>query len=216
MLNMDFSKRVVIETNRLEWVRSPMAGVWRKKLARQDTERGHATSVVRYEAGATFSPHDHPMGEEIFVLQGVFSDETGDYPAGTYFRNPEGFRHAPFSKDGCVLFVKLHQFQMDDSAHVCIDTNTTDWQTGIGGLKVMPLHGFGTESISLVKWPAGEKFQPHTHFGGEEVFVISGEFIDEHGRYPAGSWIRNPHLSQHDPYVEKETIIFVKVGWSVT
>jgi len=100
MLNIDFTKRVVIDTKNKKWVRSPMLGVWRKQLAREGSERGHATSIVRYEAGAVFSPHDHPLGEEIFVLQGVFSDETGDYSAGTYFRNPEGFRHAPFSKNG--------------------------------------------------------------------------------------------------------------------
>lgn len=212
MLNMDFSKRVVIDTNETAWAASPMAGVSRKPLAREDAEKGHATSIVRYEPGASFSPHDHPLGEEILVLEGVFSDETGDYPAGTYFRNPEGFRHAPFSKKGCVLFVKLHQFQPDDSQHVCIDTNTTEWRAGIGGLEVMPLHECGTESVALVKWPAGEKFQPHTHFGGEEILVISGEFIDEFGSYPSGTWIRSPHMSRHDPYVEKETIIFVKVG----
>ena len=111
MLNMDFSKRVVVNTADEEWVASPRAGVWRKPLAREEAEQGHATSIVRYDAGASFSVHDHPLGEEILVLDGVFSDETGDYPAGTYLRNPEGFRHAPFSKEGCVILVKLHQFQ---------------------------------------------------------------------------------------------------------
>ena len=76
----------------------------------------------------------------------------------------------------------------------------------------MPLHEHKGESVALVKWPAGEKFQPHTHFGGEEILVLSGEFIDEHGRYPAGSWIRSPHMSQHCPFVEQETVILVKVG----
>ena len=212
MLNMDFSKSVVIDTRSQDWVASPMPGVERIPLAREDAERGHATSIVRYKPGASFSAHDHPLGEEILVLEGIFSDETGDYPAGTYFRNPEGFRHAPFSKDGCVLLVKLHQFQQEDQAHVCIDTNKAKWLPGIGGLQVMPLHEFGTESVALVKWPAGEHFHPHTHFGGEEIYVINGEFIDEHGRYPAGSWIRSPHMSRHDPYVEQDTIILVKVG----
>ncbi len=212
MLNMDFSKRVSIETNTETWLASPAKGVWRKPLAREDAERGHATSIVKYEPGAKFSSHGHPKGEEIFVLDGVFSDESGDYPAGTYFRNPEGYSHAPYSKEGCVLFVKLHQFQKDDNRKVCIDTNTAIWQQGIGGLEVMPLHEHKGESVALVKWPAGEKFQPHTHFGGEEILVLSGEFIDEHGRYPEGSWIRSPHMSQHHPYVEKETVILVKVG----
>ncbi len=76
----------------------------------------------------------------------------------------------------------------------------------------MPLHSYKGESTALVKWPKGERFQLHRHFGGEEVFVIKGEFIDEYGRYPKGTWIRSPHLSEHNPYVEEETIILVKVG----
>lgn len=218
MLNMDFSKRVVVNTADEEWVASPRAGVWRKPLAREEAEQGHATSIVRYDAGASFSVHDHPLGEEILVLEGVFSDETGDYPAGTYLRNPEGFRHAPFSKEGCVILVKLHQFQEGDSTHICLETRSSlengrvQWLPGHGNLQVLALHHFGTESVALVRWPVGEKFQPHVHVGGEEIYVISGEFIDEHGRYPAGTWIRSPHMSSHNPYVEVETLIWVKVG----
>jgi anti-sigma factor ChrR (cupin superfamily) len=212
MLNMNFSQRVVIDTNTQPWQASPAAGVWRKPLAREDAERGHATSIVRYDPGASFKTHDHPLGEEILVLDGIFSDATGDYPAGTYFRNPEGFRHAPFSEPGCTILVKLHQFQTDDTARVVIDTNTAPWQPGQGALQVMPLHSHKSEQVALVKWPAGERFLPHTHFGGEEIFVLSGEFIDEHARYPAGTWMRSPHLSKHHPYVEQETIIWVKVG----
>jgi anti-sigma factor ChrR (cupin superfamily) len=212
MLNMDFKEKVVIETSEQEWVASPMPGVWRKPLAREDRERGHATSIVRYEAGAKFSAHDHPLGEEILVLEGVFSDSTGDYPAGTYFRNPEGFRHAPFSNEGCILLVKLHQFQPDDDQHVVIDTYSAPFQPGSGNLQVLSLHQHGAEQVALVRWPEGEHFQEHRHFGGEEIYVISGELRDEHGSYPAGTWIRGPHLSKHFPYVEEETLIWVKVG----
>lgn len=209
---MNFSQKVVIDTSKQNWLESPFQGVWRKSLAREEAECGHATSIVRYDAGASFAAHEHPKGEEIFVLEGVFSDETGDYPTGSYLRNPEGFSHAPFSKEGCVLLVKLHQFQDKDSQHLHIDTKNTPWLQGNGHLQVMPLHNFGTESTALVFWPAGEQFQPHVHAGGEEIYVISGEFIDEHGRYPAGSWIRSPHLSRHNPYVEQDTLILVKVG----
>lgn len=212
MLNMDFEQRVVINTIDQPWVQSPMPGVWRKRLAREEAERGHATSIVKYDAGAHFSQHDHPLGEEILVLDGVFSDESGDYSAGTYFRNPEGFIHAPFSENGCVILVKLHQFLAGDKQHVCIDTGVAPWQAGNGNLKVMPLHNFESESVALVKWPAGERFQPHKHFGGEEIYVIEGELIDEYGHYPAGTWIRSPHMSQHNPYVEQDTLIWVKVG----
>ena len=209
---MDFSQAVVINTNELDWQPSLKQGVWRKPLAREEAERGHATSVVRYDAGAKFSKHEHPKGEEILVLEGIFSDESGDYPAGSYIRNPEGSSHQPFSKDGCILLVKLHQFQDDDYQQLSIDTNKTAWLPGHGNLQVMPLHNHLGESAALVKWPAGEKFVPHVHAGGEEIYVISGEFIDERGRYPAGTWIRSPHMSRHHPYVEQDTVIFVKTG----
>ena len=212
MLNMDFQQRVVIDTTRHDWVASPMTGVWRKPLAREDAERGHATSIVRYEPGAKFSPHDHPKGEEILVLEGVFSDETGDYPAGTYLRNPEGFRHAPFSQEGCILLVKLHQFQPADSEHIVIDTHNTPFRPGSGNLQVLPLHQHGTEQVALVQWPAGERFAEHSHVGGEEIYVISGELKDEQGAYPKGTWIRSPHLSKHHPFVDEDTLIWVKVG----
>ncbi|MDT9165754.1 cupin domain-containing protein, partial [Escherichia coli] len=86
-----------------------------------------------------------------------------------------------------TLFVKLHQFANHDLATVRINTNQAPWLPGQGGLQVMPLHSFETEHCALVKWPAGEVFKPHRHFGGEEILVLSGEFIDEHGRYPAGT-----------------------------
>ncbi|QOL25610.1 cupin domain-containing protein [Thalassotalea sp. LPB0316] len=210
--NLDFSQRIVIDTNHVAWQPSPMKGVWRKPLARENAEQGHATSIVRYEAGARFSEHPHPLGEEILVLDGVFSDHTGDYGAGSYIRNPEGFSHAPFSNQGCTLFVKLHQFQPDDKAQVRIDTNSAKWLPGQGGLAVMPLHEHQGEHVALVKWPAGEKFQPHRHFGGEEILVLSGEFKDEHGSYPTGTWLRSPHLSQHHPFVDEPTTIWVKTG----
>jgi len=209
---MEFEKRVVVDTCHQDWVASPRAGVWRKPLAREEAERGHATSIVRYDPGSSFSRHDHPLGEEILVLHGIFSDETGDYPAGTYFRNPEGYLHAPFSKEGCQILVKLHQFQHGDNSRVCIDTHSAEWQLGNGNLEVLPLHDFEGESVALVRWPAGERFQSHVHAGGEEIYVISGEFIDEHGRYPAGTWIRSPHMSRHNPTVEEDTVIWVKVG----
>ena len=88
MINMDFDQHVVVNTVSQDWQASPASGVWRKPLAREDAERGHATSIVRYDPGASFTAHNHPKGEEILVLEGVFSDETGDYPSGTYFRNP--------------------------------------------------------------------------------------------------------------------------------
>lgn len=212
MLNMNFEQAVVLDTNQLEWQPSPAQGVERKLLAREGKEHGHATSIVRYAAGSSFQSHPHPLGEEILVLEGVFSDENGDYPQGTYLRNPPGSVHAPYSEKGCVLLVKLHQFQSHDTNQVCIRPEQRQWFAGYGGLQVSPLYDFEAEHVALVKWPQGERFKPHSHFGGEEIYVLSGEFRDDNGVYPQGTWIRSPHLSAHHPYVEQETLIWVKTG----
>ncbi|MGR3291199.1 MAG: cupin domain-containing protein [Paracoccaceae bacterium] len=212
MINMDFAERVVIDTQSQPWQDSPSKGVWRIPLAREAAERGHATSIVRYDPGTSFAPHAHPGGEEIMVLEGVFSDENGDYPAGTYIRNPKGSSHAPYSEPGCTLLVKLNQFRDGDDQQITTDTSNAEWFPGHGDLRVMPLHEYNGASTALVHWPAGAHFVPHSHPGGEEIFVLSGEFVDEHGRYPAGSWIRSPHMSKHDPNVDVDTTILVKVG----
>ena len=106
MLNMNFEQQVVIDTTQQPWQPSPAQGVWRKPLARAEQERGHATSVVKYEAGSQFSEHPHPKGEEIFVLDGIFSDETGDYPAGTWIRSPHLSRHHPYVEQDTIILVK--------------------------------------------------------------------------------------------------------------
>ena len=212
MLNMDFSRSVVIDTNRMEWEASPMPGVWRKPLAREAAEHGHTSSVVRYDPGSSFSPHQHPQGEEILVLEGVFSDEHGDYPAGTYLRNPPGSSHSPRSDPGCVLLVKLDQFDPNDAASLRIDTGSDAWLDAEGGVLIMPLHDFENESVAMLKWPPNARRRTHQHYGGEEMFVVSGALYDEYGDYPAGSWIRRPHRSEHCPYVEEETVIWIKTG----
>lgn len=209
---MDLSKAACSRPDQQQWVKSPADGVSRIHLEREAEESGHTTSFVKFEAGSYFPAHTHPQGEEIYVLEGVFSDEHGDYPAGSYIRNPPGTHHNPFTRDGCTLFVKLDQFQNDDNTAVTVKPDDHQWRPGIGNLKVLPLHAHDTESTALVLWPKNEVFQAHTHWGGEEILVIKGCFIDEHGEYPAGSWIRSPHMSKHFPRVEEETLILVKVG----
>lgn len=211
-LNMDFSKVACIRPQQQQWVKSPAHGVYRIPLEREAKESGHTTSFVKFEADSFFPAHQHPHGEEIYVLDGIFSDEYGDYPAGTYIRNPPGSSHKPFTREGCTLFVKLDQFLHNDSQHIVMRPEQQHWRPGIGNLKVVSLHVYQTESTALVWWPQNEVFQPHTHWGGEEILVIKGKFIDEHGEYPARSWLRSPHMSKHFPHVEEETLILVKTG----
>lgn len=212
--NDDFSQRVVLHTEQMDWVGSPASGVQRKMLDRVGEEVARATTVVRYEPGAAFAEHEHGGGEEILVLDGVFSDEHADYPAGTYLRNPPGSRHSPASHSGCLLFVKLWQFSLGDLQTVRIDTRQTPWYPGlVSGLSVMPLHEFDGVNTALVKWAPDTVFNRHIHPGGEEIFVLQGVFHDEHGSYPAGSWIRSPRYSQHAPFTRSEgALIYVKTG----
>jgi anti-sigma factor ChrR (cupin superfamily) len=212
-LNMDRSLRIAIGTVDMPWEDSPAAGVKRKKLEREAAESGQVTSVVRYAPGSVFSEHVHPLGEEIFVLEGVFQDEHDSYPAGTYLRNPPATRHAPAAENGCVILVKLNMFEAEDLEPVCIDTGATQWHPGlVPGLSVMPLHSFQTQHTALVRWDPETHFNPHTHPGGEEIFVISGIFEDEQGVYPQGTWLRNPSYSRHQPFSRVGCTIFVKTG----
>lgn len=214
-IRADFSQRQVIRPEQYQWVDSPVTGVKRMMLDRIGNEIARATSLVRYAPDSEFPKHVHTGGEEILVLEGVFADENGNYPAGTYLRNPVGTSHTPrVGYEGATLFVKLHQFGPEDNRQVCCQTRSGNWQPGlIEGLSVLPLHDYQAEHVALVKWAPFTQFNRHQHWGGEEILVILGTFYDEHGTYPAGSWLRSPHLSQHTPYTEGEgALIYVKTG----
>ena len=212
-INADVSQRVVRDANAMSWTESPSPGVTRKMFERDGEEVARATSVVRYGPGSRFSRHVHERGEELFVLDGEFCDDTGRFGPGSYLRNPPGSAHAPWSESGCTLFVKLRYFDPDDQARVVVDTQREPWLPGlVPGLSVMSLHAFRTERTALVRWAPGTHFNPHRHDGGEEILVVEGIFEDEHGRYPAGSWLRSPHLSTHRPFSEEGCIILVKTG----
>ena len=212
-IHADLSQRVVLQHHDLPWTTSPVQGIERRMLDREGGEVARATSVVRYAAGTQFTNHVHGAGEEIFVLEGQFSDEHGTYTAGTYLKNPPGSSHAPRTDDGCLLFVNLRHLDANDRERQVIDTKAASWYQGlVEGLTVMPLSESGTQHTALVRWAPQTFFNPHRHYGGEEIFVIDGVFEDEHGRYPAGSWIRSPHLSAHQPFSKEGCIILVKTG----
>ncbi|MCR4507802.1 cupin domain-containing protein [Pseudomonas sp. 32.2.56] len=158
-------------------------------------------------AGSHFSAPNHPGGKKFLVLDGVFSNEHGDYPAGSYVLNPIGSHHAPFSCEACTIFVKLMQFDEADDQPVVIDSTQAQWRPGlVSGLQVLRLHQHGTEHVALVRWAPGTYFNAHRHWGGEEILVFERTCQDEFGNYPAGSWLRSPHLS-HTPFSEAGCLI---------
>ena len=213
-INADFEQRAVLRPADARWQPSPLPGVERWMLDRVGGEVARATSLVRYAPGSRFERHVHGGGEEILVLDGVFSDGSGDHGAGTYLRNPPGSAHEPQSREGCLLFVKLRQFAADDLQPVRIATRAEPWRQGlVPGLSVMPLHEHNGISTALVRWAPDTRFHPHSHPGGEEILVLDGVFCDEFGAYPAGSWLRSPPWSRHAPFTGPEgALIYVKVG----
>ncbi|MEO0617397.1 MAG: cupin domain-containing protein [Pseudomonadota bacterium] len=215
-LNGDLAARVAVDTAAMDWSASPSGTVWRKRVHLVGPpESGQVTSVVRYQPDASFPSHDHPEGEEILVLDGVFSDEHGDWPAGTYLLNPEGFRHTPFSKPGCTLLVKLRQFPGRDREHHVIDTTALTWQpgdrTGILRKSLYAQRGF-SDRMALERWDAGAEPGPQHDAGGIEYFVISGAFQDEDGAYEAGAWLRLPAGRRHTPRSIDGCTLYVKRG----
>ncbi len=215
-LNGDLSIPIVLESESMEWTSSPGSGVVRKRLHRVGpAESGQVTSIVRYEPGASFPAHDHPEGEEILVLEGVFSDEHGDWPAGTYLLNPEGFRHAPFSRDGCLLFVKLRQAAEPERIHVAVQTESLAWQaTAEPGIEIKALYVQPDveETTRLERWEPNCG-PVHREFAmGAELFVLDGVFSDSRGDHGRGTWLRYPTGSSVRAETPSGCTLYVKNG----
>lgn len=192
-LNADFSKRVAVHAARLRWTASPVPGVERRMLDRIGDEVARATSVVRYAANSRFSPHVHDEGEEFLVLEGVFQDEHGDFPAGTYVRNPPHSRHTPGSATGCVLFVKLRQFEPADRTPVRLDTSKAPMHVvpGRRGVEAMRLFHDEREEVRLERWAANAEVTLEPE-GGIEILVLEGSFTESGETFSEQSWLRLP------------------------
>ncbi len=215
-LNGDLTRRARMDSASMEWQASPSGSVWRKRLHLVGGgESGQVTSIVRYEPDSSFPAHDHPDGEEILVLEGTFSDEHGDWTEGTYLLNPEGFVHAPFSREGCVIFVKLRQYSGEGRRHVALDTNALGWQpTSRAGVETKTLYrepGF-PDVTSLERWAPGTAPGVLERDGGVEVLVLEGALEDEYGSYTAGTWLRVPSGAKHEPRSPEGCIVYTKAG----
>ena len=197
-LNDDFSHPVIVHAARQDWVPSPAAGVDRRMLFRIGGEVARATSIVRYAPGSAFPRHTHHGGEEFLVLDGVFQDEHGDYPAGSYIRNPPGTSHVPAAREGCTIFVRLCQFRAEDRAQIvrqpgsapelfaddyetvrlqdCApgETVTIDNRRGLEFLVVSGSLTFNDESLEPLSWgrlPAGTPLQAIVGSQGAQLWI---------------------------------------------
>jgi anti-sigma factor ChrR (cupin superfamily) len=214
-INGDLGLRVAVDTAAMPWTPSPSRTVWRKRVHLVGPpESGQVTSVVRYEPSSTFHTHAHPDGEEIYVLEGVFSDEHGDWPAGTYLLNPEGFRHAPFSRDGCVLFVKLRQYPGRAREHIALRTAAMPWQPARAHVDVRRLYsqpGFA-DTVRLERWAPGAQLGRVAYENGAELLVLEGAFADADGTFARGTWLRLPPGASHMPSTSTGCVLYIKEG----
>jgi len=189
----DFSQREVKHSTTMPWVDSPMAGVARKPLDRVGNEVARATTVVRYAPGSHFSAHAHAGGEEFIVLEGVFQDEYGDYPVGSYVRNPPQSSHTPGSKAGCVILVKLWQFQPEDRCPVRLNINELESlpHTSKKSVSVTPLFEDKHEQVCVIELLPNTFFEIYPE-GGAELFILQGSVKEQQDTLVKHTWLRAP------------------------
>lgn len=192
-LNADFTARAVVHAGQMDWTPSPIPGVDRRMLDRIGAEVARATSIVRYAPESHFSPHTHGGGEEFLVLDGVFQDEHGDFPAGSYIRNPPTTHHTPGSAPGCTILVKLWQFDPDDRTQVRLHTDGQPFHPvpGRPGVETMPLFHDAREDVRLEQWAPGRTIELTTP-GGIELLVLDGGFTEGDVVFVKQSWLRLP------------------------
>lgn len=187
-INADFTQRVAVHYRQHDWLESPMAGVHRKPLDRIGGEVARATSLVKYASNSQFSAHTHTGGEEFLVLDGVFEDEHGQYPAGTYVRNPPTSQHTPSSTKGCIIFVKLWQFDLSDRYSLITTIEDSHTDNNI-------LYHSEQETVTIEKWEANANITINAN-KGIEILVIKGSFSENNERFLEYSWLRSPIESE--------------------
>ena len=202
----NIKERVVINTEALDWVQTNSQNITQKIIAR--TNNGsyeRITSLVRYVAGAIYSPHSHPYGEEVLVLEGSISDEKGDFLTGSYIRNPPNSFHQPYSRYGCIIFTKLNQMSASEERTIYQGTQDRRWMPSVlKGIDTINLYSDISETVELVRYQAGLSI-PHSHYQkGEEIFILEGQLQHKENLYLKGSWIRT--------YINSEGSFFSKTG----
>ena len=192
LLNSDFSQRAIVTPDDYQWIPSPQPGVKRVMLDRIGREQARATSLVRYAPGSEFPAHSHPGGEEILVLEGTFTENGVNYPAGWYLRSPDGSSHQPSSRDGTTIFVKLRQMSAGERQPVRINTQEAANWHGQPQRQVCPLFSGTSETVLLQKLDPSERIFCAPLVGGAEILLLQGELHAPEGCYGAGSWLRFP------------------------
>lgn len=102
----------LVRSNQTEWKPLPepgVTGVFVKALRFDETTRRAPTILLKFEPGATYPAHNHPGGEEIFVLEGDIKLGKDHLFAGDYLYTAPNGKHAVWSQNGCVVLVNIPQ-----------------------------------------------------------------------------------------------------------
>jgi ChrR Cupin-like domain len=210
-LNADYALPVVINSMAMDWNDSPMLGVQRKRLELIGSSSPRLTTLVRFAPDSYFKSHQHDAGEEFLVIEGVFSDASGDYGKGYYVRNPADSSHQPYTKEGCIILVKLRQFSLGDIQQCAIDTQNSTWAASkFKGISQLLLHQYQSEHVFMYQLNKdSESF--HISFSTiGEVYVLGGEINILSTTYSAGTWLRYPANTSLSINSHTEARIWVK------
>ena len=206
--NMNRHEPAAVSFSVEDWTPSPIAGVHRIRLERAGAESGWTTSIVKYDPLSKFHQHSHPNGEELFILDGVFSDENGDYPKGTYIRNPDPSPHSPFSKEGCILLVRLCQMNHNQLQKVIIKPNSRPWILSERGYHFKLLYQDSYETVEIQKHIA---YTPFLIDSGDMV-ILQGNISMDGQILPPFSWARSPNSKEFQATSPTDAVILVKKG----
>ncbi|MEZ9523685.1 cupin domain-containing protein [Enterovibrio norvegicus] len=211
--NVDLSVPITVSGGSLPFSDTPMVGVKRMMFERRGDEIARrATSCVRYAQGSSFKPHSHPGGEEYIVLDGTFSDHNGDFTKGWYVRNPVGSTHAPFTKEGCEIFVKLSQVPSNEPDYFYLNTHEADWETIEDKHLQLQLWQSDIENTTLNQFKASYTSTVIKHDEVTEFFVLSGTAIINDVSYEHHSWMRFPAGTPITVSTTLGAVVYQKIG----
>ncbi len=153
------------------------------------------------------------------MLDGVWRDEFGVFPTGSYIRNYIGSRHSPnIGPEGCTILVKLRQMCRDfpEPSHTCWDTSASNvaWkphQTA-QGVRVLDLFASPFERVRMEELQPGAELRKEITKDGEELFVVKGDVSDDQGEYGEMTWVRNPTEGEVVRRSRGGCVLWVKEG----
>ncbi len=106
------NRNQLVKSSEIEWQplnEQGVLGVYVKSLLFDDAAQRSPTILLKFDAGAGYPLHDHPGGEEIFVLEADIRLGKDELKAGDYLFTAVGNRHRVSTKNGCVVFLKAPQ-----------------------------------------------------------------------------------------------------------